>query len=103
WNDGKLIISYLVNLVPRYEMFTPGHQEWTRRVLNTLPAEGTVDVWSFDAAVHETNGEVLICAQDPITPPQLLLFDLNAAPSLSASAILKRSPENFDASGLVVT
>ncbi|RUZ46265.1 prolyl oligopeptidase family protein, partial [Mesorhizobium sp. M7A.F.Ca.US.003.02.1.1] len=103
WNDGKLIISYLVNLAPRFEMFTPGHQEWTRRVLNTLPAEGTVDVWSFDAAVHETNGEVLICAQDPITPPQLLLFDLNAAPSLSASAILKRSPENFDASGLVVT
>ncbi|RWO40525.1 prolyl oligopeptidase family serine peptidase [Mesorhizobium sp.] len=103
WNDEKLIISYLVNLVPRFEMFTPGHQEWTRRVLDTLPAEGTVHVWSFDAAVHETNGEVLVCAQDPITPPQLLLFDLNAAPSLSASAILKRSPENFDASGLVVT
>ncbi|TIN92166.1 MAG: S9 family peptidase, partial [Mesorhizobium sp.] len=44
WNDGKLIISYLVNLVPRFEMFTPGHQEWTRRVLDTLPAEGTVHV-----------------------------------------------------------
>ncbi|TIX44734.1 MAG: S9 family peptidase, partial [Mesorhizobium sp.] len=50
-----------------------------------------------------TNGEVLVWAQDPITPPQLFLLDLDATPPLSASVILKRSPENFDASGLVVT
>ncbi|WP_192385354.1 prolyl oligopeptidase family serine peptidase [Mesorhizobium silamurunense] len=103
WNDGKLITSYLVNLVPRFEMFTPGRQEWTRRALDTVPAEGTVHLWSLDAGDHETNGEVLISAQDPITPPQLLLFDLNAAPPLGAPVILKRNPENFDASGLVVT
>ncbi|TIU43207.1 MAG: S9 family peptidase, partial [Mesorhizobium sp.] len=29
WNDGKLIIAYLANLVPRFEVFTPGPQEWT--------------------------------------------------------------------------
>ncbi|WP_050596676.1 prolyl oligopeptidase family serine peptidase [Mesorhizobium ciceri] len=103
WNDGKLIISYLVNLVPRFEMFTPGAQEWTRHALDAVPGEGTVDLWSLDAERHETNGEVLILAEDPITPRQLLLFDLNAAPRLGAPAILKRSPENFDASGLVVT
>ncbi|PBB51982.1 MULTISPECIES: prolyl oligopeptidase family serine peptidase [Mesorhizobium] len=103
WNDGKLIIAYLANLVPRFEVFTPGPQEWTRRALDTVPVQGTVHLWSLDAADHETNGEVLVGAHDPITPPQLFLFDLNAAPPVSASVILKRSPENFDASGLVVT
>lgn len=103
WNNGKLIISYLVNLDPRLEMFTPDRQEWTRRALDTLPGEGTVHLRSLDAELHETNGEVLISAQDPITPRKLLLLDLNAAPPLGAPVILKRNPENFDASGLVVT
>ncbi|MER9300581.1 prolyl oligopeptidase family serine peptidase [Mesorhizobium sp. M0621] len=103
WNDGKLIISCLVNLVPRFEMFSPGRQEWTSRALDTVPAEGTVHLWSFDAERHETNGEVLISAQDPITPPKLLLLDLNAAAPFGAPVILKRNPENFDASRLVVT
>ncbi|UVK50091.1 prolyl oligopeptidase family serine peptidase (plasmid) [Mesorhizobium sp. AR02] len=103
WNDGKLIISYLANLVPRFEAFTPGRQEWTRRALDTVPAEGTVHLWSLDAEDHETNGEILVSAQDPITPPQLLLFDLNAAPPLGKPVILKLNPENFDASRLTVT
>ncbi|MER9158358.1 prolyl oligopeptidase family serine peptidase [Mesorhizobium sp. M0778] len=103
WNNGKLIISYLVNLRTRFEMFTPDRQEWTRRALDTLSAEGTVHFGSLDAEHHETNGEVLISAQDPITPPKLLLLGLNAAAPLGAPVILKREPENFDASGLVVT
>ncbi|MER8376901.1 prolyl oligopeptidase family serine peptidase [Mesorhizobium sp. M1406] len=103
WNNGKLIIFYLVNLDPRLEMFTPDRQEWTRRALDTLPGEGTVHLRSLDAELHETTGEVLISAQDPITPRKLLLLDLNAAPPLGAPVILKRNSENFDASGLVVT
>ncbi|MER9371984.1 prolyl oligopeptidase family serine peptidase [Mesorhizobium sp. M0491] len=103
WNIGKLIISYLVNLDPRLEMFTPDRQEWTRRALDTVPTEGTVHLRSLDAELHETNGEVLISAQDPITPPKLLLLDLNAAAPFGAPVILKRNPENFDASGLVIT
>lgn len=103
WNNGKLIISYLVYLVPRFDMFTPDRQEWTRRVLDTVPAEGTVHFRSLDAEHHETNGEVLVSAQDPIKPRKLLLLDLNAAAPLGAPVILKRNPENFDASGLVVT
>ncbi|MER9371979.1 hypothetical protein [Mesorhizobium sp. M0491] len=82
-------------------MFTPDRQEWTRRALDTVPAEGTVHLWSLDAERHETNGEVLISAQDPITPRKLLL-ELNAAAPLGAPVILKGNPENFDASGLVV-
>ncbi|MER8587031.1 prolyl oligopeptidase family serine peptidase [Mesorhizobium sp. M1338] len=103
WNNGKLVISYLVNLDPRFEMFTPEGQEWTRRALDTVSTEGTVHLSSLDAERHETNGEVLISAQDPITPPKLLLLDLNAAAPLGAPVILKRDPENFDAFGLVVT
>ncbi|WP_050596374.1 prolyl oligopeptidase family serine peptidase [Mesorhizobium sp. WSM1293] len=103
WTDGKLIITYLANLARKFEMFIPGPQEWTRRVLDTVPAQGTVHLWSLDTAVHESNGELLVLAQDPTTPPQLFLFDLEAAPPLSAQVVLKRSPENFDASGLVVT
>ncbi|UVK49718.1 prolyl oligopeptidase family serine peptidase (plasmid) [Mesorhizobium sp. AR02] len=103
WNEGKLVSSYFSNLVPRFEMFTPGPQEWTRRTLDTVPGANNVQLWSLDAEDHETNGEVLVWAQDPITPPQLSLFDLNAAPPLSASLILKRNPENFDASRLTVT
>ncbi|MER8600475.1 prolyl oligopeptidase family serine peptidase [Mesorhizobium sp. M1339] len=103
WNEGKLVSCYFSNLVPRFEMFTPGPQEWTRRTLDTVPGANNVQLWSLDAEGRETNGEVLVWAQDPITPPQLSLFDLNAAPPLSASLILKRNPENFDASGLVVT
>ncbi|MER9070645.1 hypothetical protein NKH84_29575 [Mesorhizobium sp. M0902] len=102
WNNGKLVISYLVNLDPRFEMFTPEGQEWTCRALDTVPTEGTVHLWSLDAERHETNGEVLISAQDPITPPKRLLLDLNAAAPLGAPVILKGNPENFDASGLVV-
>ncbi|WP_245274230.1 hypothetical protein [Mesorhizobium sp. L103C105A0] len=78
WNNGKLIISYLVNLVPRFETFTPDRQEWTRRALYSVPTEVTVHLRSLDAEHHETNGEVLISDQDPITPPQLFLLDLNA-------------------------
>ncbi|MCV3243830.1 prolyl oligopeptidase [Mesorhizobium robiniae] len=103
WNNGKLIISYLVNLVPRFEMWIPGRQQWTRQALDAVPAEGTVHLCPLDAEQHETNGEVLVSAQDPITPPQLLLFDLDAAPPLGAPVVLKRNPQNFDASGLVVT
>lgn len=103
WSNGELVISYLVNLNPRFEMFTPDGQEWRRRALDTVPAEGTVHLWSLDAECNETNGEVLVSAQDPITPPKLLLLDLNAAPPLGAPVILKRNSENFGASGLVVT
>ncbi|GLR45230.1 prolyl oligopeptidase [Mesorhizobium amorphae] len=103
WNNGKLIISYLVNLVQRFEMFTPDTPEWTRRALDTVPAEGTVHLWPLDAEHRETNGEVLVSVQDPITPLKLLLLDLNAALPLGAPAILKRNSKTFDASGLVIT
>lgn len=96
WNNGKLIFSYLVDLNPRFEMFTPDRQEWTRRALDTVPTEATVHLGSLDAERRETNGEVLISAQDPITPRKLLLLDLNAAAPLGGPVILKGNPENFD-------
>ncbi|AYG70490.1 prolyl oligopeptidase family serine peptidase [Rhizobium sp. CCGE531] len=103
WNDGKLVVSLLDNLVPRFDMFTPGRQDWTHRTLDTMPAATTVRAWPLDAEVHESNGEVLVSAEDPVTPPQLLLFNLNGAPRLGAPVVLKRDPDKFDASGLLVT
>jgi prolyl oligopeptidase len=103
WNGGRLVVSYLDNLVPRFEVFTPGPQEWARRAIDTLPSMGTVHVWSLDWEEHETNGEVLAAVQDPVTPPQLLLLDVAEEDEIGAPALLKRNPENFDASGLVVT
>ncbi|RAZ73029.1 prolyl oligopeptidase family serine peptidase [Mesorhizobium atlanticum] len=103
WNDGKLIIAYLVNLLPRFDVLSPGPQQWTRRALDCVSSEGTVHVWSLDPGVHETNGEVLVSAQDPITPPTLFLLDLNATPPLDHPIVLKRSRETFDASGLTIT
>ncbi|MDL2402402.1 prolyl oligopeptidase family serine peptidase [Rhizobium mayense] len=103
WNDAKLVVSLLDNLIPRFDMFTPGRRDWTRRTLDTMPEATTVRAWPFDAEVHERNGEVLVSAEDPVTPAQLLLFNINGAASLGAPVVLKRDPENFDASGLVVT
>ncbi|MER9643344.1 hypothetical protein [Mesorhizobium sp. M0239] len=72
WNNGKLIFPYLVNLDPRFEMFTPDRQEWTRRALDTLPTKGTIHLGSLDAECHETKGEVLKSSdivEDPTPSP----------------------------------
>ncbi|WP_018240517.1 prolyl oligopeptidase family protein [Ensifer sp. BR816] len=103
WTDGKLVVSHLDNLVAGFVVFTPGRQEWTHSVLSAIPTAGTVRVWSLDAATHESNGEVLVSAEGPLDPPLLSLLDLNAAPLHGAPVILKSTPENFDASGLIVT
>ena len=51
---------------------------------------------------EESNGEALVSLQDPVTPASLLLVDLEPAVP-AAPTLLKRSPANFDATGLVVS
>ena len=103
WNDGRLVISVLDNLIPRFEVIVPGRTSWTRHPIETVPSTGTAHVWSLDSEPQETNGEVLVSVQDPITSPQLLLLDLRKEPSFNVPALLKSSPRTFDASGLAVT
>ena len=104
WNAGQLVISILDNLEPRFEIAVPGASTWTKRRIGNLPTSGVVSLWSLDSDDHETNGEVLVSIQDPITPPQILLLDIKQkAPAPHAPIVLKRSPDVFDAAGLKVT
>jgi prolyl oligopeptidase len=97
WCHGKLVLAILDNLAPVYQLLTPG--SWEAAEVPGLPRIGVVDLWPLDAEASESDGTLLAMAQDPVTPPQLLLT--STAPA--APALLKASSPSFDASGLVVT
>ncbi|HYZ64197.1 MAG TPA: prolyl oligopeptidase family serine peptidase, partial [Acetobacteraceae bacterium] len=97
WSDGRLVVHVLDELRPVFLAYTPG--EWRAEALEGLPPIGTVNVWPLDPYYEEGDGTLLASAQDPVTPPTLLL----TRPGLAAPEILKRLPPGFDASGLVVT
>ncbi|MBA8880768.1 prolyl oligopeptidase family serine peptidase [Phyllobacterium myrsinacearum] len=103
WNDQKLVISYLDNLAPRFEIFEPTEGEWVKTPISALPTEGIVHIWSLDVEHNHTNGELLVAAQDPITPPQVLLLDIARPKAIAAPKLLKQSPALFDVTSLVVT
>jgi len=103
WNDGQLVLSILDNLKPRFEIVTPSPADWQHHTIGTLPATGVVQVWSLDSEDADTNGEVLVALQDPITPPQVSLMDVSRPEMLASPSVLKRGPEVFDAAGLRVT
>ncbi len=98
WNNGRLILSILDNLAPVYEILTPSATGWVRAGIEGLPAIGVASVWSFDTDEEEANGDLLANTQDPLTPPALSLMHPPSAPR-----ILKRGPQAFDPSGLVIT
>jgi prolyl oligopeptidase len=98
WCGGRLVLSILDDLKPVFEVLTPSDDAWTSERVAGLPDIGTVNVWPLDNQIEESNGELLALAQDPLTPPSLLLIEPHAAP-----ALLKRSPQAFDPAGLAVT
>lgn len=98
WAGGRLLLSILDNLRPRHEVFTLSADGWTGTPLAGLPEAGVVSAWRFDSDELESAGDLLVNAQDPLTPPTLQLFPVDGAPM-----VLKRAPATFDASGLVVT
>jgi prolyl oligopeptidase len=97
WAGDHLIVSLLDELQPVFHVITLG--DWTTRTLAGLPAIGTVDAWPLDTESEESDGAMLAMAQDPLTPPTLLL----TYPDLATPEILKRTPPAFDAAGLTVT
>ncbi len=97
WAGEALVLSVLDELRPVFLAVTPG--PWTTSALTGLPALGTVSAWPLDAEPEESDGTLLVSAQDPLTPPTLLM----TAVALPAPAVLKRNPPAFDAAGLVVT
>jgi prolyl oligopeptidase len=98
WSGGRLILSILDDLKPVFEVLTPSDAGWTRQPVSGLPDIGVANVWSLDVRTEESTGDLLASAQDPLTPPSLYLV-----PSLAAPQLLKRAPQTFDPTGLVVT
>ena len=94
----RLILQVLDDLRPVSLVVTPA-EDWAQAPLAGLPALGTVSVWPLDEAEEESDGTLLALAQDPLTPPTLLLT--RAGPE--APAVLKRAPQAFDPAGLIVS
>ncbi|MFK4503159.1 prolyl oligopeptidase [Bradyrhizobium japonicum] len=99
WAAGKLVLSILDELQPRFEIFTPSAGGWSRETLHGLPQIGVVDIWPLDRHPSESNGDLLANVQDPLTPPSLLLLERGVASPI----VLKQAPKTFTADGLVVT
>ena len=97
WAKGELVLSILDELRPVFLAVQPG--AWTTSELSGLPSIGTVNVWPLDTEYAEGDGTLIASAQDPVTPPTLLLTKAD----LPAPEILKRLPPAFDPAGAVVT
>ncbi|BAM86639.1 putative prolyl oligopeptidase [Bradyrhizobium oligotrophicum S58] len=98
WAGGRLVLSILDELRPRFELWTPSLQGWSYQQLPGLPEIATVDVWPLDTDEAESNGDLLANVQDPLTPPSLQLIEGFGAPT-----ILKQAPRTFSADRHVVT
>ncbi|UPK27385.1 prolyl oligopeptidase family serine peptidase [Bradyrhizobium sp. 195] len=99
WVAGKLVLSILDELRPRFEVCTPSAAGWSRATLSGLPEIGVVDVWPLDRHPSESNGDLLANVQDPLTPPSMRLLERGVA----SPVVLKQAPKTFTADGLVVT
>lgn len=97
WTGGMLVLSILDNLKPVFEILTPSGG-WSRRQLSGMPEVGVASVWSLDIEEEESTGDLLAMTQTPTKPATLSLLKRGGSPE-----ILKRAPETFDASGLLVT
>jgi prolyl oligopeptidase len=98
WCGGRLILPILDELRPVFEVLTPSDAGWSQERITGLPDIGVANVWPLDVRTEESNGDLLASAQDPLTPPSLFLVRPGAGPE-----ILKRAPQAFDPTGLVVT
>ena len=98
WLRGRVFLSVLDNLKPRYDVCAPSPSGWTRQPLDGLPDASVISVWPLDAEDAESNGDLLLGFEGPLTPPTLGLLANGSAP-----AVLKRAASVFDASGLTVT
>ncbi|MFO1085897.1 MAG: prolyl oligopeptidase family serine peptidase [Reyranellaceae bacterium] len=99
WLAGRLVLSILDNLQPAFELLTPSDDGWSRAPIGGLPDIGLVSVGPLDIEPSESNGDMLVAAQAPLTPPSLLILPAGG----DAPTVLKRSPMTFATDGLVVT
>lgn len=100
WVAGRLLLSELDALRPRFRLLTPGHDGWTEAALPGVPEASVAVAWPLDDIAEESDGTLLLTIEDPLTPPSLLGTTTEA---LAAPTLLRRSTPMFDAAGLVVT
>jgi prolyl oligopeptidase len=98
WCNGQVVLSVLDNLRPVHEALIPSDSGWTRSELSGLPDNGVVEIWRLDIDVAESNGDLLVNAQDPLTPPSMSLIESAKDPQ-----ILRQAPAAFDADGLTIS
>jgi prolyl oligopeptidase len=98
WAAGRLVLSILDELRPVFEVYAPSRNGWTHTRLTGHPEIGVVEVSRFDAHESESNGDLRVSVQDPLTPPSLMLIEGFGSPTL-----LKQAPRTFSAAGLIVT
>lgn len=103
WAGQRLVLSILDDLVPRFERFALVDGRWQGQALDVLPTAGVVSLSPLDAQPEDSDGTLVVSAQDPVTPSRTMLFDVSGAPPFAAPVLLKASPPGFDPGGLVVT
>ncbi len=79
WAGDRLALSILDNLAPRFVLLRFVEGVWEREELETLPQTGVVTLRRLDAEAEDSDGTVLVSAQDPITPPTLMLMNVAAS------------------------
>ncbi|SFJ69805.1 prolyl oligopeptidase [Bosea sp. OK403] len=98
WAGDRLFLSILDELVPKFQAYRPTAKGWLRTDPEAMPRHRVVDVWRVDLRAEETNGDVFVSAQDPVTPPSLFYIAEGRPPER-----LKRASASFDATGLQVS
>lgn len=97
WAGAHLIVSLLDDLQPRFQVLSPDN--WQASDLTGLPDLGVVHVGRLDADAEDSDGTLVANAQDPLTPPALLLRH-DQSPDWD---VLAETPAAFETSGLVTT
>jgi prolyl oligopeptidase len=101
WINRKLVIHYRDTLVSHLTLAIPGNPAWELQTLDGIPAgKGRMRILPLDFHYHETNGQLLVVVEDPITPERLYLLDINAPQASRTPALLKTDPHLFNANGL---
>jgi prolyl oligopeptidase len=98
WLRGRLYLNILDDLKPRFEAHVPSPEGWTLLPMPRLPEATILSLWPLDVEDQESNGDLLLHYQDPLTPPTLALLPDGGVPS-----VLKRAPIDFTTKGLAVT
>ncbi|XIA62067.1 hypothetical protein ACFIOY_20490 [Bradyrhizobium sp. TZ2] len=97
--DGNLVLSIVDELRPVVEVCTPFASGWSRQQLRGLADIGLVDVWTLDRDPSESDGDLLVKSEDPLTPRSLMLIEND----IVCPTVLKQAPKTFTADEVVVT